>query len=201
MSDPTTTVLSRLRERGHEPRESGNGWEARCPAHEDRQASLSIGTGADGRALGEISSLRYDPDRTEVVACPYADGRRGLPMNLSALRQLTGHWPAILAADVLCYFGALDEVLTAVHARLEPGGWFVFSLERLVADHDGEIPGNGSWALLRQGRYAHAVEYAHNCATEAGFAIRLLTPEVVRYEAGVPVDGIMMVLERTRHDG
>jgi hypothetical protein len=32
-------------------RRSGRGWMARCPAHEDRSASLSIGEGRDGRAL------------------------------------------------------------------------------------------------------------------------------------------------------
>ena len=113
----------------------------------------------------------------------------------------TQHWPVIVAADVLCYFGSLEDVLPAVHARLEPGGWFIFSLERLVPDLDGEVPGNGRWALLRQGRYAHAVDYVHRAAVAAGFAIRLLTPEVIRFEAGMPVDGIMMVLERVRHDG
>ncbi len=30
---------------------SGKGWLARCPAHEDRRASLSVGEGDDGRAL------------------------------------------------------------------------------------------------------------------------------------------------------
>lgn len=30
---------------------SATGWTARCPAHEDRQSSLSIGTGTDGRVL------------------------------------------------------------------------------------------------------------------------------------------------------
>jgi hypothetical protein len=49
----------------------------------------------DGRALGEVSSPRYDPARTELVACPYADARRGQPMNLSALRQLAAPWPAL----------------------------------------------------------------------------------------------------------
>ena len=34
-------------------------------------------------------------------------------------------WPLILAADVLCYFGALEELLALVHARLQPGGWFI----------------------------------------------------------------------------
>ena len=32
-------------------RRSGNGWTARCPAHEDRTASLSIAEGDDGRVL------------------------------------------------------------------------------------------------------------------------------------------------------
>jgi hypothetical protein len=32
-------------------RQAGSGWQAKCPAHEDRRASLSIGTGADDRTL------------------------------------------------------------------------------------------------------------------------------------------------------
>src|SRR5262252_10807646 len=36
---------------GDSPRKCGTGYEARCPAHEDHQASLSIGTGLDGRVL------------------------------------------------------------------------------------------------------------------------------------------------------
>src|SRR5580704_16446121 len=32
-------------------RKAGNGWSARCPAHEDRKASLSISEGNDGTAL------------------------------------------------------------------------------------------------------------------------------------------------------
>lgn len=32
-------------------RKVGDAWSAKCPAHEDRRASLSIGEGDDGRAL------------------------------------------------------------------------------------------------------------------------------------------------------
>jgi hypothetical protein len=32
-------------------RKSGSGWSARCPAHEDRHASLSIAQSDDGRVL------------------------------------------------------------------------------------------------------------------------------------------------------
>ena len=40
-------ILSRLRG----VRQNGSGWTARCPAHEDRRASLSVGLGDDGRTL------------------------------------------------------------------------------------------------------------------------------------------------------
>jgi hypothetical protein len=32
-------------------KQGGSGWTARCPAHEDREASLSVGLGDDGRIL------------------------------------------------------------------------------------------------------------------------------------------------------
>jgi P4 family phage/plasmid primase-like protien len=36
---------------GYEPKATGDGYSGRCPAHEDRKASLSIGTGRDGLLL------------------------------------------------------------------------------------------------------------------------------------------------------
>lgn len=32
-------------------RKAGSGWSAKCPAHDDRNASLSISAGDDGRTL------------------------------------------------------------------------------------------------------------------------------------------------------
>ena len=66
-------------------------------------------------------------------------------------------WPVIFAADVLCYFGALEEVMAAVHGRLIPGGLFLFSLEEASANCDAAATGNGKWALGPQGRYAHSL--------------------------------------------
>ena len=96
----------------------------------------------------------------------------------------------------MCYFGALQEVLAAVHARLAPGGWFIFSVEELLPDHDGTIHGNGDWALQRQGRYVHSMDYVAQVARDLGFTIRTLERETVRYEADAPVAGIFAVLER-----
>lgn len=44
-------VLDALERRGCRPRRSGSGWSACCPAHEDRNPSLSLSEGDDGRAL------------------------------------------------------------------------------------------------------------------------------------------------------
>jgi hypothetical protein len=46
-ASPVETVLDRL----DGVRHSGRGWTARCPAHEDRHASLSVSEGDDGRVL------------------------------------------------------------------------------------------------------------------------------------------------------
>lgn len=115
------------------------------------------------------------------------------------IADLTVHnqrWPLILAADVLCYFGSLEELLDLVHRRLEPGGWFVFSLEQILPDHDGLIPGNGNWALQRQGRYAHGEDYVYETVCGAGFRILRLDRPVIRQEAGVDVPGLLFVIER-----
>jgi predicted TPR repeat methyltransferase len=120
---------------------------------------------------------------------------------MQALAEDAPQWRLILAADVLCYFGDLRDVFASVHARLEVDGWFVFSAEELLPDKDGTVQGNGGWALQRQGRYAHAMDYVARIACEAGFAIRRLERQTVRYEADAPVAGIFAVLERMRHDG
>ena len=47
MTTPLEQILAKL----PDAKKSGTGWSARCPAHEDRQPSLSIAEGEDGRAL------------------------------------------------------------------------------------------------------------------------------------------------------
>ncbi len=117
----------------------------------------------------------------------------------------TTTWGLILAADVLCYFGALDDILSAVFTRLAPGGLFLFSAEELLPDADGHLPVNvqdgGGWSLGRQGRYAHTAGYLTQAAEAAGFTIRSLRPEIQRFEAGAPVHGFHVVLERSGHAG
>ena len=48
---PTERILSALADRNCDPKRNGKGWSARCPVHDDRNPSLSISEGDDGRAL------------------------------------------------------------------------------------------------------------------------------------------------------
>ncbi len=166
---------------------------------------LGCGTGLVAVALsdlqvGPLTGVDVSPRMLETAATKqlYAELREADVMNF--LAEDATRWRLVLAADVLIYFGALEALLAAVHARLQPGGWFIFSVEELLPDYDGVVPGDGRWALQRQGRYAHAMDYVADTVRHVGFTTRILERQTVRFEAGVPVAGIVAVLERTQHD-
>jgi predicted TPR repeat methyltransferase len=146
-----------------------------------------VGVDVSSRMLANASAKRL-----------YAELREADLMQLLAEDET--RWKLIVAADVFVYFGALPEVLASVHCRLAPGGWFVFTVEELLPDHGGTVPGNGDWALGRMGRYAHSMSYIATAAREAGFAVRTLERQAVRHEADEPVAGIFAVLECVRND-
>jgi predicted TPR repeat methyltransferase len=115
---------------------------------------------------------------------------------MQMLAEDTASWLLVLAADVLCYFGDLRDIFACVYQRLSASGWLVCSVEELLPDKDGTVRGNGEWALHRLGRYAHAMDYLARVAREAGFTVRTLDRQILRYEANAPVEGIFAVLER-----
>jgi predicted TPR repeat methyltransferase len=167
---------------------------------------LGCGTGLVALAIGDLPLGPF----TGVDLSPRMLAHASAKQLYQTLREtdivadLTRHkqrWPLIVAADVLCYFGAIEDILALVHKRLEPNGWFVFSVEELQPDHDGIVPGNGNWALQRQGRYVHAEQYLYEVARDAGFRIMHIERPVIRQEAGADVPGLLLAIERIRHDG
>ena len=109
---------------------------------------------------------------------------------LTFLRDTADSYPVILAADVLCYFGDLSDVLTAVSLRLLPGGLFMCSLEELTDAHEG------GWRLGRQGRYSHNVDDVLARFAAAGLHVREMSRETLRQEGGTDVPGMILVAER-----
>lgn len=58
---PIDVVLNALREvTGQEPKPSGRGWSCLCPAHDDRNPSLSVSEGNDGRVLVKCMARNCD---------------------------------------------------------------------------------------------------------------------------------------------
>jgi hypothetical protein len=69
MTPPIETLLARL----PDAKKSGNGWLARCPAHNDTRPSLSIGEGSDGRALVKCFAGCSVPDILTAIGLTLAD--------------------------------------------------------------------------------------------------------------------------------
>jgi len=165
---------------------------------------LGCGTGLVALAvsdlpIGPLTGVDVAPRMLESAAAKqlYAELREADLMQV--LTEDATSWRLIVAADVLCYFGALEAILAAAYARLEPGGWMIFTVEELLPDYDGDVHGDSDWMLRRQGRYAHAMRYVAAVAEASHFAIRTLEPQTLRYEADVAVAGLFVVLERTAH--
>ncbi|CAO3378230.1 tetratricopeptide repeat protein [Azospirillum argentinense] len=95
----------------------------------------------------------------------------------------------IVAADVLCYFGALDGVLAQAAAALRPGGSLAFTVERL---EEGGAP----WRVGPHGRYAHTEGHLRDALGAAGLAILSLAPDTLRHESGAPVAGLVVLAAR-----
>ena len=159
---------------------------------------LGCGTGLMALAvsdlpLGPFTGIDVSPRMLEQARVKglYSELREArLP---AALHDDPTMWRLILASDVMCYFGALEEMFRAVFARLRPGGRFIASLEESLTDDADWVPG-------RRGRFAHSARYV--AAASAASGLRCLTSdhEILRYEAGGPVSGLLVVLERPREE-
>lgn len=96
----------------------------------------------------------------------------------------------ITAADVLCYFGALDKAFVGFFHALHPGGHVAFTVERL-----GKA-GRGEYRLDPSGRYKHARAYVARTLEAAGFETVSAEKDVLRYEYGEPVDGLVVLARK-----
>jgi predicted TPR repeat methyltransferase len=125
--------------------------------------------------------------RAELRACYDSLAPADLPAYLEeALQQ----FDLIAAADVLCYFGDLSPVLTAVGTALRPGGHFAFTVEHLQEDEAAGL------RLNRHGRYSHTAGHVAAAAGAAGLSVVRSDGAVLRMEAGEPVAGLVVLLRR-----
>jgi predicted TPR repeat methyltransferase len=149
----------------------------------DLQVGPFVGVDASSRMLAKAAARQLYAELHERDIAEY-------------LNQTAMPWPIIIAADVFVYFGELRDVLVAVHTRLEPGGWFLFTVEELPSKPEATEQHERNWLLGATGRYSHSMSYLVQAAKEVGFTIRTLRREVLRMEVDAPVAGILAVWER-----
>lgn len=106
------------------------------------------------------------------------------------LETQPGAFDAVVSADTLCYFGAIEGAVLAAWRSLRPGGWLVFTVEAL--------PETATQPHLLQpnGRYAHARGYVEQVLGQAGFTALSLRGDTLRQEAGEPVSGWVVSAQR-----
>ncbi len=90
---------------------------------------------------------------------------------------------AVISADTLCYFGALDNALVAASQALTKGGWLVFTVEALAAGD------NAPHRLQPNGRYAHSRAHIDAALSAAGLTPIDVHTDTLRKEAGLSVAG------------
>ena len=93
-----------------------------------------------------------------------------------------------MAADVLCYFGALERAFSRIRAVLAPEGRFCCSLEA-APEGESEQP----FVLRPHGRYQHQLAYIESALVRAGLEPIRVSRGVLRYERGAPVVGHLVV--------
>jgi hypothetical protein len=115
----TAHVLSPLQElilpRLERVRKAGNGWTARCPAHADKTASLSLGEGREGQALIHCFAGCHVADVLAAIGLElrdlYAKPIGDLsPMQRAERRQAMQHASALAAARTLACEGLVIEL-------------------------------------------------------------------------------------------
>jgi predicted TPR repeat methyltransferase len=101
-----------------------------------------------------------------------------------------GAFDAVVSADTLVYFGALEQVLAAANGSLRDAGWLVFTLEALAPNETDD------YRLEVHGRYAHSEDYVREALAAANFHVDALMPDTFRKERDQDVPGFLVVARR-----
>ena len=99
----------------------------------------------------------------------------------------------IVAADVLVYFGSLENLLNTFQQVSTKGAMLVVSCERTTPE---EAP--LGWRLLPSGRFAHTKQHVQEAAQKAGYELKLYREIVPRMEKGEEVLGHLFGFELMR---
>ena len=154
---------------------------------------LGCGTGLTGLVFADMArrldGIDLSPRMIEQAKA------RGLYDDLkiadleTALLQKGSSYDLILAADTLVYSGDLGPTFRGAAKRLNPAGFFLFTVEH--KEDDG-------YELGPKRRYRHSEKYLRREAALYGLDVMGLLHCTPRFDAGRPVKGLAAALQRPR---
>lgn len=155
---------------------------------------LGCGTGLMGERLHHIVSHIFGVDISaamvaETSAKAIYDGVEQGEL-LAFLETGSREGDIVTAADVFIYCPSLPPVFAAVAKVLREGGIFAFSTER----HDGPE----DQMLQASLRYAHNPDAIARELKALGFDIIHLKQDVLRYDRGAPIVGLLVVAQKPK---
>jgi len=158
-----------------------------------RVLDLGCGTGLVGSELREISDTLTGVDMSPEMLAKSTSKELYDHLHqddiVDWLQRDTDRYDLIVSADVLIYFGGLEDVFEGVARCLTPTGKFLFSTEQLN--------GNGDWKLLDTGRYGHSRDYIRSLAEDNGLNVELVGPVRLRRGGGGWVMGDIYLIGRS----
>ncbi|MDP1604250.1 MAG: tetratricopeptide repeat protein [Legionella sp.] len=151
---------------------------------------LGCGTGLSGQALRDISQQLDGVDiSSKMLEHARAKGIYDHLIEADALtflKDTAEHYGLIVAADVLPYFGELNDLFEAVKARLNPPGYFIFTTE---------ISTTTPWQLQPSARFAHNADYLQQLATKYGLEQCYQREVVARHQDGKELAVLLIALQ------
>ena len=159
----------------------------------DSLLDLGCGTGLVGATfrphVGRLIGVDLSEEMLRRAARKGAYDELFLASAEEWLSERPDRFALVTTADVLIYLGALDGLFDAVAARLEAGGRWLLSTERL---EDSE----GDYALRPTGRYAHSRAYLRRLAGERGLLLESIELARIRRDREGWLMGDLVLLQR-----
>lgn len=149
------------------------------------KCTVSKGCGLDDGSDSDINGNIDDrPLYDDLIVMDLEEMTVGDTLYRNGDRKKTTGFDLIVAADVLVYFGSLENLIRVFAIISEPGAVLVFSCEKAAKE---EAP--LGWRLLPSGRFAHTKDHAVAVAAKAGYGLKYYEDIVPRTEKGEPVKG------------
>lgn len=162
-----------------------------------RCLDMGCGTGLVGREFRDsVSEWLEGVDLSDRMLAKAAERNKYDALHHRDLlthlrRQQPSSFDLLIAADVLVYVHPLEPVFREVRRVLEPGGYFLFSVEAVLPEEAEE-----GFLERDSERFAHSRPYL--CGLAAGFELICVEGVALRLEDGMPLAGDVYVFCRAK---